>query len=171
MTWVTIYDVETSWALWIAGGCTLLSAAFGIFLLIGIVRSSTENHGAQLRKSIVGLFALFASPIILFCLSVWSAYSNYALRSDLIAGRYLETEGFIEEARIEPSGKSISMYFRVGGRWFALPYQYPRSCYPHNGDPIKLVFEISADHPNSGAPAHDILRMQVTHPCSPFVWG
>jgi hypothetical protein len=63
------------------------------------------------------------------------------------------------------------MYFRIGESWFKLPYEYPRDCYPQDGDHAKLAFEPLADLEHRGPPAHTILQMHLTHACRIAVSG
>jgi hypothetical protein len=93
------------------------------------------------------------------------------LRRDLTSGHFMEIEGLIQDAHIEPGGRSNPMYFRVGEQWFALPYDHPQDCYPRDGEAIRAVFESLPDHVHRGPPAHDILIMQLPHGCRIPVWG
>jgi hypothetical protein len=172
VTWATIYDVRNGWGLWIASASAVVLIANLSLILVGSVRLfRMASSPAQKRKHIGAaglLFIIFGS---LIALSLWVAISDYCLRADLNSGRYMEVEGVIEDAHIEAGARSNPMFFRVGERWFALPYGHPMDCYPHNAESVRLTFEPSADHAHAGPPAHDILIMQLTHACRIAVWG
>lgn len=169
---ITIYDVRNGWTLWIGGTGAVLFMCYGVWIGIATARLfHLESGRAKIRKNTVGLVGFFVMILFMISLSFWFSYDEYVRRSDLSSGRFLETQGVIEEAQIESSGRSNPMYFRIDNRWFKLPYGHPQDCYPHDGETAKLEFEAQADVKHRGAPAHTILRMQLTHTCRIGVWG
>jgi len=172
VNWVTIYDVRSGWTLWIAGTLTILLVSFELFLSFGWVRMfRMAPDVSQKRKNIFAATVFFAVLGPLTALTLWFAISDYVLRADLNGGRFMETEGPINDAHIESSGRSNSMYFRIGERWFKLPFHYSPECFPQDGEPANVVFEPSADLKHSGPPAHTVLKMQLLHGCKLPMWG
>jgi hypothetical protein len=172
VNWVTIYDVRNGWGVWIAGASAVAVMALWFVMLLGSVRIfRTTTDPSLKRKQIVGACVFFVSTGPAMAVSLWVVISDYRLRSDLTSEHFMETEGSIQDAHIEPGGRSNPMYFRVGERWFALPYDHPQDCYPRDGEAIRIVFEASANHVHRGPPAHDILIMQLLHGCRIPVWG
>ena len=172
MNWLTIYDVRNGWGLWIAGTLTIATVVFDLFMLVVWVRVVRMASGpSQRRKQLFGGAALFATFAFVTALPLGVAVSNFLLRADLNSGRFMETEGLIDGAHIELSGRRNTMYFKIGERWFELPYDYSPECFPHDGEPVKVAFESSADVKHAGPPAHTILRMQMTHGCELPIGG
>jgi hypothetical protein len=172
VNWFTIYDVRDGWAIWIVGILTVVLVGVGSLILVGTVRLARAVPGQSQKPP-----KPFAAAVVLvifvaeIALSLWFMVSDHLLRADLNSGRFMETEGLIDGAHIEGTGRSKTMYFRIGDRWFELPFRYSPECYPHNGDVAKIAFESAANVKHAGPDAHVILRMQMTHACKLPIWG
>jgi hypothetical protein len=147
VNWVTIYDVRNGWTLWIAGAssiCLLILFSLILFSSMRVIHMTSDR--LRKRDQLIGAFSLCFASGSLMALSLWLAVSDYRHRSDLKFGHFVEVEGLIEDAHIEQAVHSARhVFFRVGLRWFALPYDHPQDCFPHDGEPIKVAFEASAD--------------------------
>jgi len=141
-------------------------------MALGTIRLSRSRDGqTRFKNNIVGFMTLFLMITFLICLSTWFSYDDYFRRAEFGSEHYLEAQGVIEDAHVESSGRSNPMYFRVGDRWFKLPYGHPQDCYPRSGELTKLDFAVTADNEHRGPPAHTIYRLQLKHGCRIGVWG
>jgi hypothetical protein len=170
MAWVTIYDVRTSWGFWFQ----VVVGAFwlGVSLWLAYVLVFRKPAATQVRRPIVVLLVIIPANVAIACLFLWGALTDYRDRSDLNAGRFSEIEDVIEAINFVNSGRSTTMYIRLGQSWFQVPYGHPRDCWPHLGELVRLEYRPVEDQRMwSGLPTYSVLRMDSTHRCRIVVWG
>jgi hypothetical protein len=166
----TIYDARNTLEMWVDGGLIAFFSCFSAFMAFGTVIMFRSASGrAKLRKNPLGFVGLLAIISFSVALPSWSFFNLYRQRSDLVSGRFLETQGNIEDIYIV-RGRSPTMYFEIEDRWFRLPYSHPVNCFPPYGAFTDLKFEPQADLKFKELMAHKVLWMQLTSPCEQRVW-